>query len=53
MEEYVDLISNCDACIKNTYTGGCFSCEVYKIKTTITEIQNEIIKMFILYGEER
>lgn len=45
MDEYVDLISNCNACIKKTTTSGCFTCEVYKIKTTITEIQNEIIKI--------
>lgn len=45
MDEYVDLISNCNACIKKTTTSGCFTCEVYKLRTSIAEIQNEIIKL--------
>ena len=45
MEEYSDLISNCDTCIQKTYTTGCFNCEVYKVKTVIGQLQNEIIKL--------
>ena len=45
MEEYSDLISNCDTCIQKTYTTGCFNCEVYKVKTVIRQLQNEIIKL--------
>ena len=45
MEEYLDLISNCDVCIQKTYTTGCFNCEVYKVKTVIGQLQNEIIKL--------
>lgn len=45
MEEYLDLINNCDACIQKTYTTGCFNCEVYKVKTVIGQLQNEIIKL--------
>lgn len=45
MEEYSDLIDNCDTCIQKTYTTSCFNCEVYKVKRAIRQLQNEIIKL--------